>query len=732
MRSAEAIKQLFGPNQTLSQRVVRGGIWVFGLRIASRALTLMRTIVVARVLAPGDFGLMGIALLAMSALETFSQTGFQAALIQKKEDIRDYLDTGWTVSALRGLVLFAVLYLAAPYIALFFNTPAATPIMRVIGISMLLNGLTNIGVVYFQKELEFNKQFVYQLSGTVADLVVAITAALLLQSVWALVFGLLAGNFVRFVMSYMVHPYRPQVRFEAGRAKELYGFGRWVFGSSVLFFLVTQGDDIFMGKLLGVVALGFYQMAYRVGNLPTTELVHVIAQVSFPAYSKLQDKTSKLREGFLRVLNVTSLISIPLAGGIFMLAPEFTRIFLGDKWMPMVSVLRVLIIGGMIRAIIGTGGSLFSGVGKPDLVFKMTLARLSVMAVSIYPLTLFWGITGTALSVTLGCSAPILLWVVKTMQIAKIALRDYLELVFLPIFGTVVMCLVILLSKALMEINCVSFIFIVTIALIAYLLFITSFYHFNSEFLHRDSFVAAWLSRLAKAIMMDIKTYLRTLEALPYFYEGRLITQLINDEMRKCSIYATGRLLDIGCGSKPYRKCFVNVNEYIGVDLTRGEKDVDVVAGALNLPFRQECFDTALSTQVLEHVPDPEKMIAEINYVLKEGGYLILTAPQTGRIHGEPHDYYRFTKYGLKFLLENNGFAIEYLKSQGGFWLTVGQLSCFYIQFNAPRLGIAGRVCAKILIVIISILSKAMDNVHYWDLDTLGYTIVGKKQERVS
>jgi len=127
-RAKERAKSLlFEPGQTLSQRVVRGGFWVFALRIASQVLFLIRTIVLARVLAPGDFGLMGIALLAMSALGPFSQTGFQAALIQKKEDIEDYLDTVWTVSALRGLVLFAILYLAAPYIALFFDTPAATP-----------------------------------------------------------------------------------------------------------------------------------------------------------------------------------------------------------------------------------------------------------------------------------------------------------------------------------------------------------------------------------------------------------------------------------------------------------------------------------------------------------------------------------------------------------------------------------------------------------------------------
>ena len=224
----ERAQILWEPGSTLSQRVVRGGFWMFALRLTDRLLTLTRTIVLARILAPSDFGLMGIALLAMSTLRAFSQTGFQAALIQKKEDIKDYLDTAWTVSVLRGFGLFAILYLTAPYIALFFETPAATPIIRVIALSVLLAGLTNVGVVYFQKELEFNKRFVHQLSGAVADLAVAITAALLLRNVWALVLGVLAGSLARLVTSYAIQPYRPRLRLEGVKARELFNFGRWV------------------------------------------------------------------------------------------------------------------------------------------------------------------------------------------------------------------------------------------------------------------------------------------------------------------------------------------------------------------------------------------------------------------------------------------------------------------------------------------------------------------------
>ncbi len=171
----------------LKARVVRGGMWVFALRITSRLFQLARTIVIARLLAPSDFGVFGIALLAMSALSTFSQTGFNAALVQKKQDTKHYLDTAWTVQAIRGGVLALIAFAIAPYVAAFFDAPAAKRILQVIALSVLLQGFTNIGVVYFQKELQFHKQFIYQLSGTLADIGVAISAAFLLRSVWALV-----------------------------------------------------------------------------------------------------------------------------------------------------------------------------------------------------------------------------------------------------------------------------------------------------------------------------------------------------------------------------------------------------------------------------------------------------------------------------------------------------------------------------------------------------------------
>jgi len=445
------IKKLIGDfndsGKSLSQRVVRGGFWVFLLRITERVFSLIRLVILARILSPNDFGLMGITFLTMATLDTFSQTGFQQALIQKKEDIKSYLDSAWTVLVLRGFILFAILFFIAPYAASFFNAPEAKPIMQVIGFAMLFQAFTNIGVIYFQKELEFNKQFIYQLSGTLADFVVAVSAALILRSVWALVFGLLAGNAVRCFVSYLIHSYRPHLSSDLRKAKELFDFGRWVLSSSILVFLITQGDDIFVGKLLGATALGFYQMAYKISNMPATEITHVISQVTFPAYSKLQDNIPKLREAYLKVLQVIAFLSFPIAGLIFVLAPDFTKIFLGEKWMPMVPAMQVLVLAGLIRSIMATTGPVFEAVGKPEIATKWQVVRLIVLGASIYPLTSLWEILGASVAVFLSNLLSVIGFIFMVLKITSCKRRKWIKAMSFPLIATLFMALSMFVLK---------------------------------------------------------------------------------------------------------------------------------------------------------------------------------------------------------------------------------------------------------------------------------------------
>jgi O-antigen/teichoic acid export membrane protein len=442
-----------GLNEPLSKRVVRGGVWVFALRITARGLRFIRTVILARLLAPNDFGLFGIAMLSIATLEVLTQTGFEAALVQKKEHVESYLDTAWTISAIRGTILFSILFFLAPWIAKFFDSPQATMIIRVISISALLSGFKNVGLIFFQKELEFDKQFFYEFSSNLVDLAVAITLAFILRNVWALVWAGLAAGVVRLFMSYLIHPYRPHVSLAKKEFQELFGYGKWLLGSGMLVFLVTQGDDLFVGKALGPAALGLYQMAYLISNLPATEISRTMAQVAFPAYSKLQDNIPKLSDAYLKALHLTAFLSIPLAAGIFVLAPDFTKIFLGEKWMPMVPVIKVLVFAGLIRSIAATTGPILYGIGQPKIDTIWQTARLILLIALIYPLTARWGILGTSVAVLCSISVSTVGFSLGVIRITNCGIYNFGKALILPVLNSLIMAVLIIILKSNLQLT---------------------------------------------------------------------------------------------------------------------------------------------------------------------------------------------------------------------------------------------------------------------------------------
>lgn len=461
-------KRFIAPGDRLSQRVMHAGLWAFMLRVADRLIGLAQIVVLARILAPEDFGLFGIALLALSVLETFSQTGFNAALIQKRGDILPYLDTAWTVQAIRGFLLAAILLAIAPSVAVFFGEPGAAPLVQALALYQIFGGLVNTGVLYFRKELEFHKEFLYMFSGTLMNLAVAIPAALILRNAWALIFGLIAGQFVRMIVSYLVHPYRPRPRFDRAQNKELSGFGKWVLGSSALVFLVTQGDSILVGKLLGATALGYYQMAYKISNIPATEITSVISSVSFPAYSKLQDRIERLREAYLQVLQVTAFISFPIAGLILVLAPEFTNIFLGENWMPIVPAMQVLALAGLARSIAGTSGNLFYAIGKPKIDTIWQIGRLVVFAALIYPFTLEWGFIGASVAVFLSILISGIGFYLTAIKLMNYNKMIFFKAIAYPLMSTAMAVLMISGLKTIIGDGIIEFILAILMGILAY------------------------------------------------------------------------------------------------------------------------------------------------------------------------------------------------------------------------------------------------------------------------
>jgi O-antigen/teichoic acid export membrane protein len=408
-------------------------------------------------------------MLALSAVDRFTQTGIEEALIQRKNAIERYVDVAWTINLARSFVVFALLYLLAPFAAHFFRNEQVDPVVKTISLIVILTAFTNIGIVYLQRDLTFKKLFIYKFSGNIADFIVAIPVALIMRSVWALVCGLLVGHCTRLVVSYLIHPYRPKLEFNWNVASEILKFGGWLTGISIIAFLINQGDDAVIGRVMGTTSLGFYYLAFFIANLPATEINLLVPRVTLPAYARIKGDTQRLKESYLRVLQMTAFVVIPSGIGLLLLAPEFTMIFLGTKWKPIIIPLQVLAISGILAAFLSAGSSLFYAHGRPRIEFQVQFLRLLVLASIIYPLTVKWGMTGTAVGVVISSAVVIPVWLLRSIQIIEANLTDIVQKIIPVLIASSVMSVgVYVLKQTFYEVSLLRFFYLVLFGICLY------------------------------------------------------------------------------------------------------------------------------------------------------------------------------------------------------------------------------------------------------------------------
>jgi len=218
-----------------------------------------------------------------------------------------------------------------------------------------------------------------------------------------------------------------------------------------------------------------------------------------------------------------------------------------------------------------------------------------------------------------------------------------------------------------------------------------------------------------------------------WFNPLRSANAALRGALQRNAGHVRGRLLDVGCGGKPYADLFGQVDRYVGIDvLPSGGGQQDVYASGLQLPFAAGVFDTVLSTEVLEHVPEPSQLIGEAYRVLRPGGCLVLTTPQTWGLHQIPHDYYRYTPFGLRYLAEKNGFTVLRLEPTTGFGVTFCQRFCdvvFYAPDGRPNFtGLVGEL-VKVPLAMVQLLGAGFDKIIGQRGDTLDNLLIARRHE---
>ena len=372
---------------TISQFGVQAGNFVIGVALA-------------RMLSPNEFGLMGMLYVLTGFVSVFTQLGFGAALIHKKNvDQRHFSSVFW-VNVCTGLFLMVALMLCAPLVAKFYNEPILRILTMLIATNFLIGSFSIVHKNLLQKQINFKTIAIVEIITVVASGSVAILMANSGFGVWSLAAHAIATTCISTILFWFASSWKPVFIFKWKAVKELWGFSSNLLGFSVFNYWVRNADNLIIGRFLGSDALGVYSKAYTMMLFPLTNISRVLASVMFPAFSLIQDDTLRVGKMYLRVSRAVALIAFPLMLGLFVLAKSFILAVFGSQWGEMIPILKLFCIVGMIQSIGTLNGTIYQSQGRTKLQFKVG-AAVGVAGVFSIFIGLKWGIFGVACAYTI-------------------------------------------------------------------------------------------------------------------------------------------------------------------------------------------------------------------------------------------------------------------------------------------------------------------------------------------
>jgi len=403
--SAEIITDRADPtNLSLAKRVRSGVSWNVSSSLIEQFIGFVRSIVLARFLAPEDFGLFAMALTIVAALNAVTTIGLNQTIVADKFETRHrlkaHLDTVWSAELIRSLIVTLLVSASAFPMARFYGQPQLKVIIPVLGLITLVHGFQNIGLVILRKEISFARIFWYELATNVAGIALIVALAVVMRSVWALVIGLLLTAALGTVLSYVFHSYRPRLALEKIALRRALNLGKFTLVIAVASYVTTMADNVMVGRLLGTSALGNYSLAYNVASAPISVLVFSLGKVLFPAYAEIAaGHPNRLEQAFTKVFSISSLILLTIAVPSFLLAGEIVQLLFGSKWTSAGTVLRIMALTIPLRGLALIMSTVFFGLNRPKQVAVGRTLEAVVFLALLYPLITAFGLAGAAWAV---------------------------------------------------------------------------------------------------------------------------------------------------------------------------------------------------------------------------------------------------------------------------------------------------------------------------------------------
>ena len=379
-------------------RTAAGGVVWQGLSFfAGKALVLVSTVILARILTPNDFGVVAIALVFITYADVVTDLGVAQALVFLPLDRRQS-DAAVMVCLVVSGTFVLLAMLAAPMVASFFGHPEITGMIRALSLALLLRASGQVPDALLRKGLRFRPRTIAELARALLQGGLSIVLALLAFGPWAIIDGYLAGCAIWSLLLWKALGYRPGAslwRWRGTGLRPMLAFGLPAAGTALLLCLVFNVDYLIVGRLLGATALAYYTLAFRIPELVIISVFNVISVVAFPLFSQVRDDRARLHRGYLFGLRVQAIYGAAAGVGLAMSAPLIVHVVLGPRWGAAVVPLEALALYAAFRSV-GLGPhEAFRGIGRPDLLIKLSLLRFTVVVVALL-LGVRLGIDGVA------------------------------------------------------------------------------------------------------------------------------------------------------------------------------------------------------------------------------------------------------------------------------------------------------------------------------------------------
>jgi PST family polysaccharide transporter len=437
--------------QSLTGRIATAGQWRLATAVVGAGAQFAISVVLARLLAPADFGVMALAWVVIGFIQPLVELGLGGAVVQRAELTDRHIRTVFTVSVLFGVVAATVLAVTAPLFGILMRDPKVTSVLRVLSVGFALRGFATVAGALLRRRLEFRQQFFVDTGSYLIGYgVVAVGLALAGYGVWSMVWGALIQSFLSAVALLLLvrHSVRPLLGRRELRDLSHFGFGATL--SSTVNYVALNGDNFIVGRSIGTASLGLYNRAYLLMNLPFTYAASVMSSVLFPAFAEVQGDSERLRRGYLLMTRIMAMISAPMMVTLAVVAPHLVRSLYGPQWSGTVAPLQILCFAGYFRALYHLGGIVAQSVGQVygELRNQVVYAIAVILGALVGS---HYGLPGVATGVALAILIMFVAMGRLAMRVTSTPWRTYLRVQVTGIATAAITCGCAVSARVLLE-----------------------------------------------------------------------------------------------------------------------------------------------------------------------------------------------------------------------------------------------------------------------------------------